>query len=100
MWAAVSQRPKDAKVGFDDLLAPYSNEPGDHFAAGLFLMDSYQHAALAEFEKELHGNPDHWPTLLAAAYLETRQGTPDIAMQMAERARKFAPASYFWLCDA
>lgn len=100
MWAAISQRPKDAKEGFDELLAAYPNEPGVHYAAGLFLMDSDQHSALAEFEKELHGNPDHWPTLLVAAFLETRQGTPDVAMQMAERARKLAPPSYFWLCDA
>jgi tetratricopeptide (TPR) repeat protein len=100
MWAAISQRPKDARTGFDELLATYANEPGVHYAAGLFLMDSDQHAALAEFEKELRSNPDHWPTLLAAAFLETRQGTPDVAMQMAERARKLAPASYFWLCDA
>jgi tetratricopeptide (TPR) repeat protein len=100
MWAAISQRPKDAKEGFDELLATYPKEPGVHYAAGLFLMDSDQHSALAEFEKELAGNPDHWPTLLVAAFLETRQGTPDVAMQMAERARKLAPASYFWLCDA
>ena len=100
MWAATSQRPKDAKDGFDELLATYPNEAGVHYAAGLFLMDSDQHSALAEFEKELHANPDHWPTLLAAAFLETRQGTPDVAMQMAERARKLAPASYYWLCDA
>jgi len=100
MWAAISQRPRDAKVGFDELLVTYPNEAGVHYAAGLFLMDSDQHAALGEFEKELRGNPDHWPTLLAAAFLETRQGTPDVAMQMAERARKLAPASYFWLCDA
>jgi tetratricopeptide (TPR) repeat protein len=100
MWAATSQRPKDAKEGFNELLATYPNEPGVHYAVGLFLMDSDQHSALAEFEKELRGNPDHWPTLLAAAFLETRQGTPDVAMQMAEKARKLAPASYFWLCDA
>ncbi len=100
MWAASSQRPKDAKEGFDALLAAYPNEPGVHYAAGLFLMDSDQHAALVEFQKELHGNPDHWPTLLAAAFLETRQGTPEVALQFAERARKLAPASYSWLCDA
>lgn len=100
MWAATSQRPKDAKDGFDELLATYPNERGVHYAAGLFLMDSDQHSALAEFEKELHADPDHWPTLLVAAFLETRQGTPDVAMQMAERARRLAPASYYWLCDA
>jgi tetratricopeptide (TPR) repeat protein len=100
MWAATSQRPQDAKNGFDQLLAAYPNEPGVHYATGLFLMDSDQRGALAEFQKELRGNPDHWPTLLVAAFLETRQGTPDVAMQFAERARKLAPASYFWLCDA
>jgi tetratricopeptide (TPR) repeat protein len=100
MWAATSQRPKDARKGFDELLATYPNEPGVHYAAGLFLMDSDQHSALGEFEKELRGNPDHWPTLLVAAFLETRQGTPDVALQMAEKARKLAPANYFWLCDA
>jgi tetratricopeptide (TPR) repeat protein len=100
MWAATSQRPKDAKEGFDKLLATYPNEPGVHYAVGLFRMDNDQHSALAEFEKELRGNPDHWPTLLVAAFLETRQGTPDVALQMAERARKLAPASFFWLCDA
>jgi tetratricopeptide (TPR) repeat protein len=100
MWAAISQRPKDAREGFDELLATYPNEPGVHYAAGLFLMDSDQHSALTEFEKEIHANPDHWPTLLVAAFLKTRQGTPDVAMQMAEKARKLAPASYYWLCDA
>ena len=74
MWAAASQRPKEAKEGFDALLAAYSNEPGVHYAIGLFLMDSDQHAALEEFQKELRTNPDHWPTLLAGAFLETRQG--------------------------
>lgn len=100
MWAAASQRPKDAKEGFDQLLATYPNEPGVHYAAGLFLMDSDQRGALLEFEKELRANPNHWPTLLAAAFLETRQGTPEVAMQFAERARKLAPANYSWLCDA
>ena len=100
MWAATSQRPKDADDGFRELLETYPKEPGVHYAFGLYLMDTDQHAALEEFEKELSSNPSHWPTLLVAAFLETRQGTPDVAMQFAERARKLAPASYFWLCDA
>jgi tetratricopeptide (TPR) repeat protein len=100
MWAATSQRPRDAKDGFDQLLAAYPNEPGVHYAFGLYLMDSDQHKALAEFQKELSANPAHWPALLVSAFLETRQGTPEVAMQLAERARKLAPASYFWLCDA
>jgi tetratricopeptide (TPR) repeat protein len=100
MWAATSQRPKDAKEGFDELLGTYPNEPGVHYAFGLYLMDTDQHAALEQFQKELRAYPDHWPALLVTAFLETRQGAPEIAMQLAERARKLAPASYFWLCDA
>jgi tetratricopeptide (TPR) repeat protein len=100
MWAATSQRPKDAKEGFDQLLAAYPNEPGVHYAFGLYLMDTDQHAALAEFQTELRKNPTHWPALLVTAFLETREGDPESAMQLAERARKAAPASYLWLCDA
>ena len=100
MWAATSQRPKDAEEGFQRLLAVYPNEPGVHYAFGLYLMDTDQHAALAEFEKELTSNPSHWPTLLVAAFLKTREGAPEIAMQLAERARKLVPATYHWLCDA
>jgi tetratricopeptide (TPR) repeat protein len=100
MWAATSQRPKDAEEGFQQLLAAYPNEPGVHYAFGLYLMDNDQRAALEEFHKELRANPTHWPALLVTAFLETRQGAPDLAMQFAERARKLAPPSYFWLCDA
>jgi tetratricopeptide (TPR) repeat protein len=100
MWAATRQAPKEAKEGFDRLLAEYPNEPGVHYAAGLFLMDSDQQGALEEYQKELKQNPDHWPTLLVSAFFETRQGAPDVALQYAERARKLAPASYSWLCDA
>jgi tetratricopeptide (TPR) repeat protein len=100
MWAATSQRPKDAEEGFQKLLAAYPTEPGVHYAFGLYLMDTDQRAALEQFEKELSSNPSHWPALLVTAFLKTREGAPDVAMQLAERARKLAPASYYWLCDA
>ena len=100
MWAASSQRPKDAEEGFQNLLAAYPTEPGVHYAFGLYLMDTDQRAALEQFEKELSSNPSHWPALLVTAFLKTREGAPDVAMQLAERARKLAPASYYWLCDA
>lgn len=100
MWAAVSHRPQDAEDGFHQLLELYPREPGVHYAYGLYLMDTDQHAALAEFEKELSNNPMQWPALLAGAFLETRSGAPDVALQFAERARKVVPASYLWLCEA
>ena len=100
MWAATSQRPKDAEEGFRQLLEAYPNEPGVHYAHGLYLMDIDQHGALQEFQKELRIDPNHWPALLVSAFLTTREGAPDVAMQLAERARKLAPSNYMWLCDA
>ena len=100
MWSATSQRPKDAEQGFRQLLAAYPNEPGVHYAHGLYLMDIDQQGALDEFQKELKVNPTHWPALLVSAFLETRRGSPDVAMQYAERARKLVPQNYMWLCEA
>jgi tetratricopeptide (TPR) repeat protein len=100
MWAATCQHPQEAAQGFEQLVATYPKEPGVHYAFGLFLMDSDQRESLVEFQKELATNPTHWPTLLVTAFLETREGAPDVALELAERARKFAPANYFWLCNA
>ena len=100
MWAATSQRPKDAEAGFQQLLATYPTEPGVHYAFGLYLMDTDQQLALAQFQKELSANPSHWPALLVTAFLETREGKPERALELAGRAGKLAPASYKWLCDA
>ncbi len=100
MWAATCQHPQDAEAGFRDLLAAYPAEPGVHYAYGLYLMDIDQHGALTQFQAELQKNPNHWPTLLVTAFLETREGDPDTAMEYATRAAKLAPASFKWLCDA
>jgi tetratricopeptide (TPR) repeat protein len=100
MWAATSQRPKEAEAGFAELLATYPKEPGVHYAHGLFLMESDQAGALAEYQKELALNPAHWPSLLVSAFLQTRQGTPELAIQSAQQAEKLAPAGYRWLCRA
>ena len=100
LWAATSQRPKDAEEGFKQLIATYPDEPGVHFAVGLYLMDSDQHAALGEFQKETRANATHWPALLVSAFLETREGQPDLAILAAQQARKLAPSTYLWLCYA
>jgi tetratricopeptide (TPR) repeat protein len=100
LWAATSQRAKDAGEAFQELLRTYPKEPGVHYAYGLFLMESDQTAALAEFQKEIAGNPTHWPSLLVSAFLETRQGTPELAIRSAQAASKLVPPGYRWLCDA
>jgi tetratricopeptide (TPR) repeat protein len=100
LWAATSQKPQEAADTYKQLLETYPKEPGVHYAHGLYLLDADQPAALQEFQQEIANTPSHWPSLLAAAFLLTRQGTPELALQSAERAGQLAPASYKWLCDA
>ncbi len=100
IWDAASQRSDQALEAFKKLIAAYPNEPGVHYAHGLYLMESDQTAALAEFQKEFAASPRHWPSLLIAAQLETAQGSPELAMQLLEQASKLAPAGYRWLCEA
>ncbi len=98
LWGAMSKRPEDAKAAYRELMEKYPREPGVHYAHGLFLMEFDQRAALAEFRKELEANPVHWPSLLAAAFLETRSGAPEVAIQLVERAAKVVPERHRWIC--
>lgn len=97
-WAFSSQHPDRAAAGYRQLLEQYPNEPGVHYAYGLYLMETDLTAALAEFQKEVQNNPKHWPALLAIASLQIRQGTPDQAIESLHAALKIVPAKYHWLC--
>jgi tetratricopeptide (TPR) repeat protein len=97
-WAVASQRPDEAAAGYRQLLAQYPNEPGVHYAYGLFLMESDLAAALAEFQKEVQNNSKHWPALLVTASLQIRQGAPEQAIESLHAALKVVPAKYRWLC--
>ncbi len=91
IWDASTEHPDKARKG-SKLMAAYPNEPGVHYAYGLYLMESDQSAALAEFQKEIAANPRHWPSLLIAAHMETAQGSPELALKSVEEASKLAPA--------
>lgn len=99
-WAFANQRPEDAAAGYKQLVEQYPNEPGVHYAYGLYLMEVNLTAALAEFQKEIQSNPKHWPALLGAASLQIRQGTPDLAIQTLRDALKVVPAKYRWICHS
>lgn len=97
-WAFATQRPEQAGAAYSHLTTQYPNEPGVHYAYGLFLMETDARKALAEFQKETQTNPKHWPAMLVAATLEIRQGAPDKAIDSLRAAMRTAPAKYHWLC--
>jgi tetratricopeptide (TPR) repeat protein len=97
-WAFASQHPEAAIAGYRQLLQQYPNEPGVHYAYGLYLMETDLNAALGEFQKEVQSNPKHWPALLAMASLQIRNGTPEQAIETVRAALKIVPAKYHWLC--
>lgn len=99
-WAATSQRPAEAEAAYRELLATYPHERGVHYAHGLYLLESDQSAALEEFRTELKADPQHWPSLMASAFLETSRGDPDAAIAAIRKAEQVIPAGYRWLCNA
>jgi tetratricopeptide (TPR) repeat protein len=99
-WALADQRPADAAAAYRQLLKEYPNEPGVHYARGLYLMETDLTAALGEFQQEVRNNPKHWPTLILLGSLQTRQGAAEAAIQTLRQAMKTAPAKHRWLCHA
>jgi tetratricopeptide (TPR) repeat protein len=99
-WALADQRPAEALAAYRQLLEKYPNEPGVHYAYGLYLMETDLAGALAEFQREVRNNPKHWPTLILLGSLQTRQGAAEAAIQTLRLALKTVPAKQRWLCHA
>ncbi len=99
-WSLVLQQPAEADAGYKQLLDQYPNEPGVHYAHGLFLMETDLIGALAEFEKEAQVDPANWPARIVMAGLQIRQGSPDKALQTLRETQPLMPAKYRWLCHA
>ncbi len=97
-WAFASQHPDAAAAGYHQLLQQFLNEPGVHYAYGLYLMETDLNAALAEFQTELKNTPKHWPSLLVIASLQIRQGAPQQAIETLKTALITVPAKYHWRC--
>jgi len=97
-WALASQHRDVAAAAYRQLLEQYPNEPGVHYADGLYLMETDVTAALAEFQKEVQNNPKHWPALLVVASIQIRQGAPEQAIESLHAAMKAVPTKYRWLC--
>jgi predicted Zn-dependent protease len=97
-WAWARQHRDAAAAGYRQLLARYPNEAGVHYAYGIYLMETDTKAALAEFQKEAHAYPKHWPSLLGIASIQIRQGAGEQALESLRSALKAVPTKYRWLC--
>jgi len=97
LYANIARRSADAEDAFHELVAMYADDPGVHYAYGVYLMELDQLAALAEFEKELKGNPTHWSSVLVIAFLRIRNGEPEEAIQLAQKAMRLQPARSRWI---
>ncbi|MGA2326032.1 MAG: tetratricopeptide repeat protein [Bryobacteraceae bacterium] len=99
-WALADQRPAEAAAAYKELLEEYPNEPGVHYAYGLYLMETDLAGALAQFEKEVRNEPKHWPALIKLGSLYVQRGAPEQAIQVLRQALKIVPAQHRWLCHA
>jgi len=99
-WSSVIERPEEAATAYQQLLERYPNEPGVHYAKGLYLMETDLNAALAEFKAEVQSNPKHWPAFIVLANLTLKQGEVETAMRYLNEAMKLVPLNFRWLCHA
>ncbi len=81
----------DARKYFDALLAAYPNEPGVHYAAGVYLLAEDGEKALHEFEAELKVSPKDVSARLQIAFEYLRRAEYDKGITYAEEAVKLAP---------
>lgn len=97
-WSFATQHPDAAAARYRELLAKYPDEPGVHYAYGLFLLETDIQEALAELQKEAQNNPQHWPAMLVIASIRIRQRAPEKAIESLHAAMKTVPVKYRWLC--
>jgi predicted Zn-dependent protease len=97
-WTLARRQPDAAAPAYRQLLAQFPNEAGVHYAYGIYLMETDTKAALAEFQKEVQSHPKHWPSWLAIASIQIRQGAPEQAIASVQAALNAVPTSYRWLC--
>jgi len=79
-------RAEDAKADFAQLEAKYPNEPGVHYAEGIYLLQDSPDKALSEFQRELQIQPASVPAMQQMALLLIKSGRNEEAVQEARKA--------------
>lgn len=90
-FLAATNRLPEAAQEYKDLVVAYPNEPGVHYAYGVFLLRDSPDAALAEFRRELELSPQHVAARLQIAFEYIKRGQHAQGLPFAEEAARLAP---------
>jgi tetratricopeptide (TPR) repeat protein len=88
---ARGRRTAVGRLALEELVSRYPGEPNVHYAFGAYVAPEEPDAAIEAFRRELRATPDHHPSLLQIASIETRRGNAAEAVPLAERAARLAP---------
>ncbi len=80
-----------AQREYKELVAAFSNEPGAHYAYGLFLLPSDSDAGIAELRRELELSPQHVTARLLLSFEYLKRNEPAAGLPYAEQAVQLAP---------
>ncbi len=90
-YLAATNRTNEAAAEYRGLVAAYANEPGVHYAYGVFLLRGTPDDALAEFRRELELAPQHVAARLQIAFEYIKRGAHAEGKPYAEEAVRLAP---------
>jgi tetratricopeptide (TPR) repeat protein len=79
------------RLALEELVSRYPAQPNAHYALGAYIAPDDPDGAMEEFRRELRATPDHYPSLLQMALIETKRGRAAEALPMAEQAAQLAP---------
>jgi len=79
-------RAEDAKSDFAQLEARFPNEPGVHYAEGIYMLQDAPDKALVEFQRELELQPASVPAMQQITLLLIKSGRNQEAVQQARKA--------------
>ena len=89
-WAA-SDDVARAQREYRELVVLFSNEPGVHYAYGMFLVRSDSDAGIAELKRELELSPKHVTARLLLAFEYLKRNEWALGLPYAEQAVALAP---------
>jgi tetratricopeptide (TPR) repeat protein len=88
---ARGRRTAVGRLALEELVSRFPSVPNVHYALGVYVAPDDPDSALEEFRRELRATPDHYPSLLQMALLETNRGRAAEGLPFAEQAARVAP---------